>query len=69
VRHESDMRVHTVFAAHQLAQVLGPVKSRRIDHALDAARAGSRDIHLNAPEVAMLVGFYGREKRIGAIHG
>src|SRR3954453_22507911 len=51
---EPDVRVHAQLRSDRPLHVRGPAETRLVDHALDAARAGPHDVHLDAVEHAGL---------------
>src|SRR5215471_11128444 len=63
-RDEPDVRVHAEVGADGVLHVRRPPESRLVDHALDAAAAGRRDVHLNAAHDAAVGAGHRREERI-----
>jgi hypothetical protein len=58
VRHEPDVSVQAIAAAHQWAKIFGPMESWWIDQSLDSAGACPRYIHLDRADLAVLVCFH-----------
>src|SRR5262245_5506749 len=67
-RDEADVRVHAQLGAHRALHVRGPPEPRLVDHALDAAAAGARDVHAHAVEFPGLGPLDRRQQWIGRGH-
>src|SRR5262245_12051037 len=52
VRQKTRMRVHTEIRADDMLHILRPAESRRVDHPLDASRAGASDVEAHVSEIA-----------------
>jgi ABC-2 type transport system ATP-binding protein len=63
-----DVRVLAQIGAHNRFHVSGPAESGRINDALDAAAAGTRDVKLDAANFAVVGFFHGCEEWIGGTH-
>ena len=63
-RQKADVRVHAQVGADSRLHVDRPPKSHRVDHALDARRAGTSHFELDVADVAALGSLHLREQRI-----
>ncbi|MGD0777861.1 MAG: hypothetical protein ABSC05_34170 [Candidatus Solibacter sp.] len=59
---EADVGVHAKIGADDRLHVGGPAKPGRVDHALHAAGAGSRNINLGTADFPALAAGYGRDR-------
>ena len=54
LRQKTDVRVLAQFSAHDRLHMLRPIEPGRVNHPLDAARAGFHNIQLHSPNGAAL---------------
>ena len=68
VRQEPNVGMHAEIGAHNGLDVFRPVEPSRVDHTLDAGRAGMGDVELYSRDLLVLSTLHWCEERYGGTH-